>query len=391
MLVRGSAAAAHHVEPAVVEEALEDAPEILRRFHVDALLVRQSRVGHAADPGASQVRQGSQRVGHELRARGAVEAQVQQIGVQEGDRQGLGVLPRQHGAGGLDGHRHRHGQAPSGLTKGLFDSQQACLDVPGVLTGLEQQVVGTAGHEPQSLDAIVLDELLEGHTTGHRDGLGRGPHGAADEAWPGRHRKGPTGFPSQLRRQSIEIVGPLGQVVLGQHQGCPPETVGLHDVGPGFEIEPVETQHYVRSRDAQVLVAALEVGAAEVFSRQVLALEARSRGTVHDQDALLQGLQQSLGTCLPILRARRDRYVEMKVTHRWLTPSTLAKKTTRFANTTKAGSSVGHLVASCQAMAGWPHPRSPTSPQGSEMAPWLSVPGCRVRISPDRSGCWRQG
>ena len=150
------------------------------------------------------------------------------------------------------------------------------------MTGLEQQVIGPAGHESQGLHAVVLDELLESHAARHRDGFGGRPHGAADEAWPGRHRERPGGFPSQLGRRSVEIEGLAAEVVLCQHQWSAAKTVGLHDVGPGFEISAVEPQHDIRPRDAEVLVTAFEIWAAEIFGRQVLALESGTCGTIHD-------------------------------------------------------------------------------------------------------------
>jgi hypothetical protein len=153
---RGAAAAADQVEPAGVEEAAEDAPEVLGALGVAAVLVGQPGVGHAGDAGAGELGQRAQVVGHALGAGGAVEPQVEEVGVEQRHGERLGVLAGEHGAGGLDGRRHGDRQPPAGGGEGGLDAEQAGLDVARVLRRLEQQVVGAAGHQPQRLDAEVL-------------------------------------------------------------------------------------------------------------------------------------------------------------------------------------------------------------------------------------------
>jgi hypothetical protein len=84
---------------------------------------------------------------HQLRPSGAVEAEIEEIGVEQRYRQRLGVLAGQHRAGGLDGDRHRHWQTPPGLIERREDADGARFDVAAVLTGLEQQVIGSARHQ----------------------------------------------------------------------------------------------------------------------------------------------------------------------------------------------------------------------------------------------------
>ena len=79
---RRAAAAADEVEPAGVEEAAEHAREDLRPLGVAPVLVRQAGVGHAGDAGAAELGEGAHVVGHQLRAGGAVEADVEQVGVE---------------------------------------------------------------------------------------------------------------------------------------------------------------------------------------------------------------------------------------------------------------------------------------------------------------------
>jgi hypothetical protein len=78
-------------------------------------------------------------VGHQVRAGGAVQADVEQVGVGERDGERLGVLAGEHGAGGLDGRRDRHRQPPAGGVEGALDAEQRRLDVAGVLAGLDSR------------------------------------------------------------------------------------------------------------------------------------------------------------------------------------------------------------------------------------------------------------
>ena len=61
----------------------------------------------------------------------------------------------------------------------------------------------------------------------------------------------------------------VGEAVLGEHQRRRAERVGLDDVGAGREVEARESAHHVRPGEAEVLVAALELRAAEVGGGQV--------------------------------------------------------------------------------------------------------------------------
>src|SRR6185369_2766839 len=138
--VGGAATAAHQVEPAGVEEAGEGADEDVRSFGVFAVLVRQAGVRHAGDAGAADLGKGADVIGHQLRAGGAVEADVEQVGVEERDGERFGVLAAEHGAGGLDGGGDGDGDLPAGVGEGAVDADQGRFDVAGVLRGLDEQV-----------------------------------------------------------------------------------------------------------------------------------------------------------------------------------------------------------------------------------------------------------
>ncbi len=303
----GTAAAADQVEPPLVEEAAEDLAEDLRPLEVAPLLVGQAGVGHAGDAGAADLRQGAQVIGHQRRAGGAVEPDVEQIGVQQRDGERFGVLAREHRAGRFDGRRDGDGQAPAGLGEGRLDADQPGLDVARVLAGLEQQVVGTAGHQPERLGAEVVDQSLEGHAAGDRDRLGGRAHRAGDEAQsPGtivfRAR-----FAGERRGEPVELESVRLETVLGEHQRRAAEGVGLDDVGARGEVALGDAAHHVGPGAAEVLVAPLELGATEVGRREIPGLEGRAGGAVEDEQALLERLEQRLGARLTVggLRDRR--------------------------------------------------------------------------------------
>ena len=302
----GAAAAAHQVEPAGVEEAAEDAAELLRPLAVAPLLVGQAGVGHAGDAGAGEAGEGAQVVGHQVGPGGAVEAEVEQVGVEQRHRQRFGVLAAEHGAGGLDGRRHRHRQAPAGVLEGGVEAEQAGLDVARVLGGLQQQVVGAAGHQSEGLEAEVVGQLLEGDAAGHRDRLGGRPHRAADEARPLGGGVAGAGGAGDLGGAAVDLDGEGGEAVLGEHQRRAAEGVGLDDVGAGGEVALVHRGDGVGPRAHQVLVAALELAAAEVVGTEVETLHGGAGGAVEHQDALLQGGAQG-GLALAAIGRLGDR------------------------------------------------------------------------------------
>ena len=262
-----AAAAAHEVKPAGVEETGEDALEDVRPFGIAPLLVWQAGVGHAGHAGPADFGEGAHVVRHQVRAGRAVQTHVQEVGVEQGGGERLGVLAAEHGAGGLDGGRDGDRDLPTRLGKGPLDADQAGLDVARVLGGLQEQVVGAAGHQAQGLDAEILDQPLEGDATRDGDGFGRGPHGAADEAGLLRRRVAGAGAAGDRGREAVELVGLVRKAVLAQHQGRAAEGVGLHDVATHREIALVDAVHHVGPGHAEILVAPLEIGTAEVVRR----------------------------------------------------------------------------------------------------------------------------
>ncbi len=72
VLFGGAAAAAYHVQPATIDEALELLREGGGRFLIETFFVRQASVGIAGDEAAGERLQCADVVGHELRTGGAI-------------------------------------------------------------------------------------------------------------------------------------------------------------------------------------------------------------------------------------------------------------------------------------------------------------------------------
>ena len=185
----------------------------------------------------------------------------------ERDRERVDRLARQHGPHRLDGAAHRDRQALLVREAALesIDADQARLHVAGVLRGLEEEVVGAAFVQAARLGFVVLDELLEGDATCDGDRLGRRPHRARDEPRLVVRRGRIRLRSRQRRRRAVDLYGALVQAVLGEDERSAAEGVRLQDVGARLEVTTVNGSHDLRTREVEHLVAALELGPAEVL------------------------------------------------------------------------------------------------------------------------------
>ena len=97
-----------------------------------------------------------------------------------------------------------------------------------------------------------------------------------------------------LRGAHVELVGARLEAVLGEHERRGAEGVGLDDVAAGREVRLVDEVHDVGPSRDQALVAAFELGAAEVFGAERDALERGAGGAVEHEDAFLERAVESL-------------------------------------------------------------------------------------------------
>ena len=177
--------------------------------------------------------------------------------------------------------------------------------------------------------------------------------------------------------QAVELEGLVGEAVLGEHQRRAAEGVGLDDVAAGGEVALVDAVDHVGAGGAEVFVAPLELGAAEVVGGQGDALERGAGGAVEHEDARVEGRQQERGARVHVggarggtVRRRPGRSTSLSL------PAGKQKSPPRRHHET--GFPLRTLNCHREAA-------TASSLVWSERAPWVSVPGCRARPEPDRS------
>src|SRR5690606_16997722 len=92
----------------------------------------------------------------------------------------------------------------------------------------------------------------------------------------------------------VELVGPVGDAVLGEGDGEGAERGGLDRVHADPQERLVHAGDDVRAGLDQHLVAALEGGAAEVVGPEVELLDVRPEGAVEYDHALARRLQETV-------------------------------------------------------------------------------------------------
>ena len=218
--------------------------------------------------------------------------------------EGVDALAGEHRAHRLDRARQHQRGPEADLAEGPPDPEDPGLDVASVLRGLQQERVGAALEQAERLDLVVVAQLVEGDPAGDADCLGRRPHRAGDKARPielGRDLAG------QPRRGAADLVGLVLQAILAQHQRSAAERVGADDVRPRLVIGAVHALDDVGAGHHQVLVAPLQLGAAEVIGGQVAALEVGALGAVENEDLLAKELLERLSPLVQRQVGRRTR------------------------------------------------------------------------------------
>ena len=288
VLGRRAAAAADQVEPAVFDEPLQGRGQRRRRLKIGSLFVGQTGVRIAGYAGLCHAVDRPDVVGHELRTGGAVQPDREQIHVPERRHQSVGRLSGQHGSHRLNGRRDHDRQAVAELVERLSDADERGLDVARVLAGLKQQQVAAAFGQRLGLFAEGVNQFVERDPPGNRDGLGRRPHRAGHETRLPRRGALLGRPPRQLCGGHIDLANLIFQIVFSQDDRHSSERVRLDDVGPGFEVFPVNVQDDIRAGQNQVFVAALERRTAEILRREIPFLQASAHGAVQDGDSLVE-------------------------------------------------------------------------------------------------------
>ncbi len=156
-----------------------------------------------------------------------------------------------------------------GLAAHRLDGDQRRLGVAGVLAGLDDEEVDPALEQPARLLGEARHQLVEGDAAGDADRLVGGAHGADDEARPIGGGELVAASHRELGGAPVELPRPVGQAVLGEHDRRAAEGVGLDEIGAGLEIGAVDIEDDIGPGHDEVLVAALELDAAEVLGSQI--------------------------------------------------------------------------------------------------------------------------
>src|SRR5208282_453210 len=287
-------------------------------FEVAALFVGQAGVGEAGNARVGRFAERADVVGHEFRAGGAVEPNGEQAGMGHGNPEGVGGLPGEHGAGGLDGAGDHEGNVAGEFAAGTLDAEQRGLDVAGVLAGLDEEYVCAAFDEPQGLHVKGLLQLFKGDVAGDADGAGGGAHRASDETGPAGLGGFVGGLAGELGGAAVQLARVGGEAVFAEDERRAAECVGFDDVRAGFEIGAMDAEDHVRARADEDFVAAFELRAAEVGRGKILLLDHGAHGAVQNQDARIERVFERLpamvgvthgGNCNASMRARGVRMV----------------------------------------------------------------------------------
>ena len=240
VLFGGATAAANDVEPAAIDKALELLRERSGRFLVEAFFIGQASVGIARDETAGERLQGANMIGHEFRARGAIEAERNQIHMVERRPQRLDALTGKHGSHRFDGDGNHGWNGLAEFLTQLLNGEEAGLDVASVLAGFQKKEVRAAFDEAARLFAIIILKLFKINAAGDADGFCGGTHGTGHEPRLCGRGELVSGLARQFSSDAAEFAGTRAEAVFRQYHRGAAEGVCFDDVRAGLEIFPVD-------------------------------------------------------------------------------------------------------------------------------------------------------
>ena len=246
---------------------------------------RQAGVGQARDRHAGVLAEVAEVLAHLGRAGGAVDADdVGAHGV-EGGEGGADLGAGEHRAGELHGDLHldRHLAAVGGHRPAAADHRR--LGAEQVELRLDEEQVDAALEEAVGLHLVGVAQLGEADLAERGELGARADRAGHQPAVAVGHLAGDAGG------GHVELVGPLGDVVLAERDGEGAEAGGLDDVDADVEEGVVHPGDDVGPGDDEQLVAALEGLAAEVVGAQVEGLDVGAEGAVVDDDALVDEIE----------------------------------------------------------------------------------------------------
>uniref|UniRef100_A0A0N4ZXP4 EF-hand domain-containing protein n=1 Tax=Parastrongyloides trichosuri TaxID=131310 RepID=A0A0N4ZXP4_PARTI len=259
-----------------------------------------------ADQGVGDAAQFGDVRPHQLGAQCAVEADGERLGVADRVPEGFRCLAAQRPARAVgDGARDPQRQGLQPLVLKILDGLDRGLAVQGVEHRLDQEDVDAPVVQRARLLLVGLIDLVigDGAIAGvvdvgaQRQGAVGRADGAGDEAGLVRllFRPAVGDFARDTGAFIVEVIDRLFQTVIRLGDGRRGEGVGLRNIGPGGVVDVVQISHDVGPRqDQQVVVALLrmvvvaETLAAEIFFRQIAALDHHAPTAVQHQNALFR-------------------------------------------------------------------------------------------------------
>ena len=267
VLGRGAAAAADDVDPELADEALVRVGEQLGREVVVRVAVddgRQPRVRQAREERARVLLQVAKVLGHLVRTGRAVEAEhVGLHRLERGDR-GADLRADEHPAGRLHRDLHHQRDGAAGVAHRAAAGDDRGLGLEEVVDRLDEEDVRAAFEETGGLHLVVVAELREFDRAERRE-PGARAHRADDPARALRGGELVGDLPGDAGRGHVEVEGDVRDPVLGEDEPECPERGGFHRVHADREELPVHLGDEVGPGEHEVLVAALELLAAEVL------------------------------------------------------------------------------------------------------------------------------
>ncbi len=212
----------------------------------------------------------------------------------------------QHRAGDLHGHLHLDGHLPSGGSHGPSAADDGRLGAEEVELRLDQEHVDAALQQARGLNLVGVPQLGEADLTQRRE-LGPGTDGSRHQPVVAvGHLAGDAGG------GDVQLVGAVGDPVLGQRNGEGTEAGRLHDVDADLEELVVHGGDELRAGGDEQLIAAFEGLPAEVVRAQAQGLHVGAEGSVVDDHLLLDEVDVAAGdhgsSRLPVgLHRRRTR------------------------------------------------------------------------------------
>ena len=144
--------------------------------------------------------------------------------------------------------------------------------------------------------AEIFDQFVKRDAPGDGNRFGGRSHGTGNESGLLRRGVGVGEFPRNLCSGVGDGVRLLVQLVFAQHEGRGAERVRLEDVGAYFQVRLVNLSNDSGVDQIKVLIATLELVAAEVVRSESVRLNSGTHGTVGDKDPLFEGFFEQVRT-----------------------------------------------------------------------------------------------